>query len=77
MTPEQKAAERFAQQAIRTSKKNTMFNLEDDSGDEMQLTHGGRALQLDESMLKDDFEENLSASESDEFELQQPHLSIR
>lgn len=70
MTPEQKAAERFAQQAIRTSKKNTMFNLEDDSGDEMQLTHGGRALQLDESMLKDDFEENLSASESDEFEAQ-------
>lgn len=79
MTPEQKAAERFARQAIRTSNKGNMFNLEDDSGDELQLTHGGRALQLDEPTLRDDFEESLSASEAEDFEAQdgRSHKRVR
>jgi nucleolar protein 14 len=56
MTPEQKAAERFARQNERKMKKNSMFNLEDDSEEEMTLTHGGRSLDFGHN-AKDDFDE--------------------
>ncbi|KAJ9615648.1 nucleolar complex protein 14 [Cladophialophora chaetospira] len=56
MTPEQKAAERFARQNERKLKKNSMFNLEDDSEEEMTLTHGGRSLDFGET-TKDDFDD--------------------
>ncbi|EXJ86975.1 hypothetical protein A1O3_03930 [Capronia epimyces CBS 606.96] len=57
MTPEEKAAERFARQAERKLKKTSMFNLEDDSEDEITLTHGGQSLGLGER-TKDDFNED-------------------
>ena len=71
MTPEQKAAERFAQQALRASKKNSMFNLEEDDGEEGGLTHGGRALDFDQAKahrIRDDFDDAISASEASDFE---------
>lgn len=61
MTPEQRAAERFAKQNERKAKKNSMFNLEDDEEEEeMILTHGGEVLGMgDFNMSKrDDFDEN-------------------
>jgi nucleolar protein 14 len=57
MTPEQRAAERFARQNERKMKKNSLFNLEDDSEEEMALTHGGRSLDFGSDM-KDDFDED-------------------
>ena len=56
MTPEQKAAERFARQSERKLKKSSIFNLEDEDEDEMQLTHGGRSLFLSQDR-HDDFED--------------------
>lgn len=70
MTPEQKAAERFAQQALRSNKKSSMFNLEEDSEEEITLTHGGRALTLDKNAVRDDFDEDVSVSEADDFDAQ-------
>jgi nucleolar protein 14 len=44
MTPEQRAAERFARQSERKLMKNSIFALDDEDEEEMQLTHGGRSL---------------------------------
>ncbi|OAP63497.1 hypothetical protein AYL99_02724 [Fonsecaea erecta] len=57
MTPEQRAAERFARQNERKMKKSSMFNLEDDSEEEMTLTHGGRSLDFGD-VAEDDFDED-------------------
>ncbi|OAL37383.1 hypothetical protein AYO20_03232 [Fonsecaea nubica] len=57
MTPEERAAERFARQNERKMKKTSMFNLEDDSEEEMTLTHGGRSLDF-EGNAGDDFDED-------------------
>ena len=56
MTPEERAAERFARQNERKMQKTSMFNLEDDSEEELNLTHGGRSLDLG-TIAKDDFDE--------------------
>jgi len=65
MTPEQKAAERFARQNERKMRKTSMFNLEDDSQEEMVLTHGGRSLEFGND-AQDDFDEgDVSASDED------------
>ncbi|ETI25809.1 hypothetical protein G647_02585 [Cladophialophora carrionii CBS 160.54] len=64
MTPEQRAAERFARQNERKMKKTSMFNLEDDSEEEMTLTHGGRSLDFG-SGVKDDFDEDDVDDEED------------
>ncbi|KAK5941342.1 nucleolar complex protein 14 [Knufia obscura] len=83
MTPEQKAAERFAQQALRTNKKNSMFNLEEDSEEEVELTHGGRAIDSARSFqkapIRDDFDEELSGSEAADFDAQddRPRKRVR
>lgn len=64
MTPEQKAAERFARESERRSKKSSMFNLED-GDDDFQLTHHGRSISFDEETPKEDFaESDLDGSES-------------
>ena len=65
MTPEQKAAERFARQNERKLKKNSMFNLEDDYEEEMTLTHGGRSLGFADD-AKDDFDEGDADALQDE-----------
>ncbi|EER28640.1 nucleolar complex protein 14 [Coccidioides posadasii str. Silveira] len=65
MTPEERAAERFARESQRRLKKESMFNLEDDEDEEMLLTHGGQALSFDKE-LGDDFDEgDLRDSEDD------------
>ena len=65
MTPEERAAERFARESQRKMRKESMFNLEDDD-DEMQLTHMGQSLSFD-GPNQDDFEAgDLDDAESDE-----------
>ena len=58
MTPEQRAAERFARQQESKMRKTSMFNLENDSEEELQLTHGGKSLDF-EGVVQDDFQEDL------------------
>ena len=62
LTPEERAAERFARQSERKSRKNVLFNLEEDSGDEILLTHGGRSLDADGD-ARDDYEQEESDKE--------------
>lgn len=65
MTPEERAAERFARESQRKMRKESMFNLEDEE-DEFQLTHLGETLDLD-GANQDDFEAgNLDGLASDE-----------
>lgn len=67
MTPEQRAAERFARQNEKKLKKSSIFNLEDEDEDEMPLTHRGRSLFLSEDHHDDfvDVEVELSGGEED------------
>ena len=55
MTPEQRAAERFARQSERQLKKKSIFNLEDEADENVQLTHMGRSLTFGETGTQDDF----------------------
>ncbi|KAK2873451.1 hypothetical protein FQN49_002358 [Arthroderma sp. PD_2] len=64
MTPEQRAAERYARESQKRSKKEGLFNLEDDDEGEMQLTHMGQSL-FDVDTRKDDFNEDLSGLEDE------------
>lgn len=65
MTPEERAAERFARESQRKFRKESMFNLEEDEGDdEMQLTHLGESLSF--GGKGDDFAEDLDAGQSDD-----------
>ncbi|KAJ5092198.1 hypothetical protein NUU61_007068 [Penicillium alfredii] len=65
MTPEERAAERFARESQRKMRKESMFNLEDEE-DEFQLTHMGQSLDLDQTN-RDDFEAgDLEDQESDD-----------
>lgn len=57
MTPEERAAERYARESQKKLRKESMFNLEEDEEDEMQLTHMGQSLSFDDGP-KDDFEDN-------------------
>ncbi|KAL4888706.1 nucleolar protein 14 [Aspergillus ambiguus] len=68
MTPEEKAAERFARESQRKMRKESMFNLEDDDDDEeFQLTHKGQTLSFGDDMPQDDFEErDLGDGEEDD-----------
>lgn len=54
MTPEERAAERFAKESQKKLRKESMFNLEDDE-EEIQLTHKGQSLTLDDAN-QDDFD---------------------
>ena len=55
MTPEERAAERYARESQKKLRKESMFNLEDDE-EEFQLTHGGQSLAFGEGGEQDDFE---------------------
>lgn len=57
MTPEEKALERFVKEKQRGSKKASIFNLEDDDGDQEELTHFGRSLSLTGTKRLDDYDE--------------------
>ncbi|KAJ5728611.1 uncharacterized protein N7483_003119 [Penicillium malachiteum] len=68
MTPEERAAERFARESQKKMRKESMFNLEEDE-DEFQLTHMGQSLSFDEA-TRDDFEMgDLKDDEEDDEEL--------
>ncbi|KAB8257532.1 nucleolar protein 14 [Aspergillus pseudonomiae] len=55
MTPEERAAERYARASQRKMRKESMFNLEgDDEEEEFQLTHKGQSLN---DVDQDDFQE--------------------
>ncbi|BDD57892.1 hypothetical protein MAP00_003216 [Monascus purpureus] len=58
MTPEEKAAERFARESQRKLRKESMFNLEEEE-EEIVLTHKGQSLDLDGAMDRDDFQDDL------------------
>lgn len=65
MTPEERAAERFARESLKKAKKDSLFNLEDDDEEELQLTHLGQGLDLDGE--GDDFqEEDLEESDGED-----------
>ncbi|KAF3407381.1 putative nucleolar complex protein 14 [Talaromyces pinophilus] len=71
MTPEERAAERFARESQRKMRKENMFNLEEDDEEELELTHGGRSLSFGETinLNGDDFAENdISGGESSDEE---------
>ncbi|KAK2741019.1 nucleolar complex protein 14 [Myotisia sp. PD_48] len=65
MTLEQREAERFARESQKRFKKASMFNLEEDEEEEMQLTHLGQSLSFDLDGEKDDFEDNMDDVEGD------------
>jgi nucleolar protein 14 len=68
LTPEERAAERFARQNERKLRKTALFNLEVESEEEMALTHGGRSLDFGEGVddyKKDEMDEG-SADDFDE-----------
>ena len=65
MTPEEKALERFVKERQRSTKKASIFDLEDDE-DNGGLTHLGQSLSLHSSSKVDDFDENVSATSEDE-----------
>ena len=62
MTPEQRAAERFARQNLRKSQRTNMFNLEDDDEAEVELTHAGQTLSFGKESEADDFQEDIPVS---------------
>lgn len=63
MTPEERAAERFARESQRKLRKESLFNLEEDGeDDELLLTHLGESLSFGEK--GDDFTEDLEAGQS-------------
>ncbi|OAX85445.1 hypothetical protein ACJ72_00170 [Emergomyces africanus] len=64
MTPEERAAERFARESQKKLKKESMFNLEDDEED-MQLTHLGQTLTFDKENRDDFQEDDLNASDDE------------
>ncbi|KAI0125946.1 nucleolar protein 14 [Xylariales sp. AK1849] len=65
LTPEDKMLERFAMEKQRSHR--AMFDLEDDEGSALGLTHMGKSLSLDGPSLVDDYEEDgLDPSDGDE-----------
>lgn len=65
MTPEERAAERFARESQRKFRKESMFNLEENEEEEVQLTHKGQSISFDDEAVKDDFHEDDLEEESD------------
>ncbi|KAL4902512.1 hypothetical protein BDW74DRAFT_186794 [Aspergillus multicolor] len=65
MTPEERAAERFARASQKKLRKDSMFNLEEeDDEEEFTLTHKGESLSFgDGEVMQDDFQEDLRADD--------------
>ncbi|EME79244.1 uncharacterized protein MYCFIDRAFT_167141, partial [Pseudocercospora fijiensis CIRAD86] len=66
MTPEEKAAQRFAREKERAAKGKSLFDLEasdEETGGGFKLTHGGKGL---EAVEGDDFGESVSGGSDDE-----------
>ncbi|KAL4765217.1 snoRNA-binding rRNA-processing protein NOP14 [Aspergillus foveolatus] len=70
MTPEERAAERFARASQKKLRKDSMFNLEEDDEEEFTLTHKGESLSFgDEDGIRDDFQEDLDADDMSDAEM--------
>ncbi|KAI2791524.1 hypothetical protein POX_c04385 [Penicillium oxalicum] len=67
MTPEERAAERFARESQKKMRKESIFNLEEDE-EEFQLTHMGQSLTLDGKAVDDFDGGDLDGAESDDDE---------
>ncbi|KAL4951303.1 nucleolar protein 14 [Aspergillus filifer] len=67
MTPEERAAERFARASQKKLRKDSMFNLEEDDEEEFQLTHKGESLSFGGGM--DDFNEDVDADDMSDSEM--------
>ncbi|KFH47867.1 nucleolar complex protein-like protein [Hapsidospora chrysogenum ATCC 11550] len=65
MTPEEKMLERFAREKLKSHKKSSMFDLEEEDESMEGLTHGGKALTFDDEPADDFEEEDLDAEDSD------------
>ncbi|KAH1364061.1 hypothetical protein KXX33_002122 [Aspergillus fumigatus] len=77
MTPEERAAARFARESQKKLRKESMFNLEDDDEDDFQLTHKGQTLTLGDDVPQDDFEEDLRGLEEDQSDSEVPRKRKR
>ncbi|PKX90924.1 snoRNA-binding rRNA-processing protein NOP14 [Aspergillus novofumigatus IBT 16806] len=77
MTPEERAAARFARESQKKLRKESMFNLEDDDEDDFQLTHKGQTLTLGDDVPQDDFEEDLHGLEEDQSDSEMPRKRKR
>jgi nucleolar protein 14 len=77
MTPEERAAARFARESQKKLRKESMFNLEDDDEDDFQLTHKGETLTLGDGVPQDDFEDDLGGLEEDQSESEMPRKRKR
>lgn len=65
MTPEERAAERYARESQKKLRKESMFNLEDEEEDEFQLTHKGETLALDDTPMDDFQDGDVGGSDDD------------
>ena len=76
MTPEEKALERFVKEKQRGGKKGSLFDLEDEEGDQEELTHFGRSLSLTGTKQLDDYDEvGMSESNDDSTDAEGEHRS--
>ncbi|KAJ0421024.1 nucleolar protein 14 [Aspergillus carlsbadensis] len=72
MTPEERAAERFARASQKKMRKDSMFNLEDDDEEEEEftLTHKGESLSFEAGEgVQDDFKEDLEVDDMSDSEM--------
>ncbi|OXV09322.1 hypothetical protein Egran_02918 [Elaphomyces granulatus] len=67
MTPEEKAAERFARESQKRFRKEALFNLEDEEED-IQLTHMGQSISFGGDTNDDFREDDISGSDDDMFQ---------
>ncbi|KAL5337799.1 nucleolar protein 14 [Aspergillus crustosus] len=78
MTPEERAAERFARASQKKLRKDSMFNLEeDDDEEEFNLTHKGESLSFGDSEgVRDDFDEVVGADDMSDSEMSRKRKRI-
>jgi nucleolar protein 14 len=58
MTPEEKMLERFTKEKQKRYRNGAIFDLEEEEGEEGQLTHFGQSLSFDSEKVVDDFEDD-------------------
>ncbi|EAW15101.1 snoRNA-binding rRNA-processing protein NOP14 [Aspergillus clavatus NRRL 1] len=66
MTPEERAAERFARESQKKLRKESMFNLEEDEEDDFKLTHMGQSLSFGDGAIQDDFQDDVGGLEEED-----------
>lgn len=76
MTPEEKAAERFARESQKRFRKEALFNLEDEEED-IQLTHMGQSISFGKDTNDDFREDDISGSDDDMFQTTQTPKQMR